>query len=141
MKHSITFKDKNSLADYGVYISSVVTGAPVVRKNEVTIPYRSSVIDMDKVAGYTTYDDRTITVSMWKKLQSVAGVNKCQQELISWLLTDATKSKFEDSTDEYSYNAYCSQLDFGESTAKVMKCTATFKASPFKVDKDGKEQL
>lgn len=138
-RHTITYENKNSFSDYGLTVGSVNVGPPVIRKNEVTIPYRSSVIDMDEVIGYPTYDDRTITVKMWKKLTSVEEVNKCQQELITWFLSDTTKSKLEDSADKYYYNAYCSQLDFSESTAKVMMCTATFKAYPFKIAQNGEE--
>lgn len=59
-----------------------------------------------------------------------------------WLLNINTKCPFTDSMDVaagdkarvglYIYNAYVSSLDFSESTEKVMKCTATLKADPYK---------
>ena len=140
-RHTIKYKSKDSYLDFGITVESVKIDPPVPRKTEVTIPFSNSCIDMDEVVGYSTYDDRNITVKMWKKLTSVEAVKKCQQDIITWLLSDTKKSELKDNTDLYYYKAYCSQLDFHESTSKIMQCVATFKANPYKYNKMGEESI
>ena len=117
----------------GFHVESVVIGPPVPRKNEISIPYRSSVIDMDEVVGYSVYDDRTITAKFWCRVSGREELLAKQAEAERWLLQPMRKSDFIDSASgDYAYHAYCSALDFGESTAKFLRCTVTFKASPYK---------
>lgn len=135
MIHTFYYKQKLS-SDLGLIVSSIIIGAPISRKTEVTVPFRSSSIDMEKVVGYPTFDDRTITVKFWKRIDSREAVKACQSELNNWLLSDTTKSEFVDSDDEdYVYQAYCTGLDFSESTNRFLKCAASFKANPYKIDK------
>ncbi len=117
----------------GFQLESVVIGPPVPRKNEVSIPYRSSVIDMENVVGYPVYDDRTITAKFWCRVSGRGELLEKQAEAERWLLHTMQKSDFiHSASSNYAYHAYCSSLDFGESTAKFLRCTATFKASPYK---------
>lgn len=117
----------------GFQVESVNIGPPVPRKNEITIPYRSSVIDMEEVVGYPVYDDRTITAKFWCRVSGREELLAKQAEVEQWMLHTTRKSDFFDSASrDYAYHASCSSLDFGESTAKFLRCTATFKASPYK---------
>lgn len=127
----------------GVIVESVIIGAPVPRKSEITIPFRSSVIDMEAVVGYPVFDDRTITAKFWCRVSGDIELKSKQTEVERWLLKQGIKSDFKDSDEkEYTYRAYCSGVDFTESTTTFMKCTATFKASPYKIkDSTGEEVL
>ncbi len=64
---TFTFDSKDITSDYGYTLESLAIGAPVRRSTELTIPFASGVVDMDKIMGYATYDDRTITAKVWKK--------------------------------------------------------------------------
>lgn len=140
--HDVTIGQISFTERLGVTIEEVKIGAPVPRKTEITIPFRNSTVDMDDVLGTKTYDDRTITVKFWKRCTSLKEVHESMTDTERWLLNINTKRPFTDSMDVaagdkaraglYIYNAYVSSLDFSESTEKVMKCTATLKADPYK---------
>lgn len=126
----------------GFHVESVIIGSPVPRKNEITIPYRNSVIDMEKVVGYPVYDDRTITAKFWCRVSGRGELLEKQTEVERWLLHTTQKSDFIDSESrDYAYHAYCSSLDFGDSTAKFLRCTATFRASPHKREAGTNEEV
>ena len=140
--HDVTIGQRSFTERLGVTIEEVKIGAPVPRKTEITIPFRNSTVDMDDVLGTKTYDDRTITVKFWKRCTSLKEVHESMTDTERWLLNINTKRSFTDSMDVaradvskrglYIYNANVSSLDFSESTEKVMKCTATLKADPYK---------
>lgn len=142
MMHDVTIGQISFTKRLGVTIEEVKIGAPVPRKTEITIPFRNSTVDMDDVLGTKTYDDRTITVKFWKRCTSLKEVHESMTDTERWLLNINTKRSFTDSMDVagadvskrglYIYNANVSSLDFSESTEKIMKCTATLKADPYK---------
>lgn len=131
MTHAFTFGEISSL-DIGVTVESIFVGTPQRRKTEETVPFRSSPIDMDAIMGYPTFDERTITVKFWERLEAKKIAGR-QQELSSMFLSGYRKERFIDSEQPDSvYMAQCSSMDFGESTRKHLKCTAVFKASPYR---------
>ena len=141
MRHTFSYNGKESYINFGLTVESIETGSPTPRKVEVSIPFRSSTIDMDEVMGYPTYDDRTITVKFWKRCINRQAVKKLQNDINAWLMSDFLKKEFEHSDEEYIYMAYCSGTDFKESTNTFMRCTATFKADPYKTDKATQEEV
>lgn len=136
--HDITFDDVSFVNDFGVTIESVKVGSPVPRKAEITVPFRSSTIDMDKVTGYATYDDRTITVKVWKKCSNYSSMREWQTIIEKSLFLSTEKKELFDSAEEfsgqrkYSYMAFCNGLDFSESKGKTLHATITFKADPYR---------
>ena len=125
--HDVTIGQISFTKRLGVTIEEVKIGAPVPRKTEITIPFRNSTVDM---------------VKFWKRCTSLKEVHKSMTDTERWLLNINTKRSFTDSMDVagadvskrglYIYNANVSSLDFSESTEKIMKCTATLKADPYK---------
>lgn len=130
---TFTFDNRNITSDYGYTLESLVIGAPVRRTTEVTIPFASGVIDMDQIMGYVTYDDRTITAKVWKKVNPADRMTE-QNKLVQAFLSQTGRHKFIDSLDKESeYRAICTALDFGDTTRNYIKCTMTFKASPYRL--------
>lgn len=140
MKRIIVFSGKNSDIDYGLTIESFKVSPPVPRKTEITIPFRNSAIDMEKVVGYPVYDDRTITIKIWKKCSGPPAVEALQADITEWFMKSNEKKELEDYFHRgYIYKAYCSQIDYGESTRRVLRCTVTLKADPYRIDPIGQE--
>ena len=132
--HTFTFDGKNSYADYGLTVESIDIGSPVRRQTEVTIPLRSSVIDIDEVASYTTYDDRTITVKVWCRLETPEQLYTLANTLTRAFLVGVGRKSFVDDDDPTStYMAICTQISYSDSTRKHMRCTLTFKANPYRI--------
>ena len=130
---TFTFDSKDITSDYGYTLESLAIGAPVRRSTELTIPFASGVVDMDKIMGYATYDDRTITAKVWKKVDPADRMNE-QNKLVDAFLIQSDRRAFIDSLDEKSeYRAICTALDFGETTRNYVKCNMTFKASPYRL--------
>lgn len=143
MRHTFSYNGRQSYINYGVTVESIQAETPQPKKVEVEIPFRSSAIDMDEVIGYPTYADRTITVKFWKRCINREAVKKLASDINTWLMSDFVKKDFTDSDESlYIYKAYCSKTEFSESTNCFMRCTATFKASPYRIHKQtGKEVI
>lgn len=86
---TFTFDSKDITSDYGYTLESLAIGAPVRRSTELTIPFASGVVDMDKIMGYATYDDRTITAKVWKKVDPADRMNE-QNKLVEDFLKNIT---------------------------------------------------
>lgn len=136
---TFTFGSKDITSDYGYTLDSLVIGPPVRRMTELTIPFSSGVVNMDEIMGYSTYDDRTITAKIWKRVDPTNRMTE-QNKLVGDFLDKPGKRGFIDSLDKDSrYDAICTTMDFSESTRNYIKCTLTFKASPYRLvnDKEG----
>lgn len=116
----------------GMTVESIDIGYPTFRTSETTVPYRDSVIDIYELLGLKVYDDRTITVKMWKKCADRAEVEKVKNEVANWLYAQAGKVKFIDSAlSEKFFKAKISSFDASASTRKACIITAVFKADPY----------
>ena len=60
----------------GMTVESIDIGYPAVKTSEIPVPYRDSVIDAYDLNGMKVYEDRTITVKMWKKCSDRAEVER-----------------------------------------------------------------
>lgn len=119
-------------SDKGITVESIDIGYPSLKNAEITIPYRDSVLDMYDLLGLKVYDDRTITVKMWKKCADRAEVEKVKNEVANWLYAQAGKVKFIDSAlPEKFFKAKISSFDASSSTRKACIITAAFKADPY----------
>ena len=116
----------------GMIVESIDIGYPTVRTCEVTVPYRDSVIDAYDLNGMKVYDDRTITVKIWKKCADRAEVERTKHDVANWLYPPAGRAKFVDSAlpDNY-FRAKISSFDASASTRKICIITVSFKADPY----------
>ena len=113
----------------GMTVESIDIGYPSFRSSETTVPFRDSTIDVYDLIGLKVYDDRTITVKMWKKCIDRLEVEKSKNEVAN---AQAGKVRFVDSAlPEKFFKAKISSFDASASTRKACIITATFKADPY----------
>ena len=65
----------------GMTVESIDIGYPSFRSSETTVPFRDSTIDVYDLIGLKVYDDRTITVKMWKKCIDRLEVEKMRSQI------------------------------------------------------------
>lgn len=119
-------------SDKGMTVESIDIGYPSFRSSETTVPFRDSTVDVYDLLGLKVYDDRTITVKIWKKCTDRSEVEKSKNEVANWLYAQAGKVKFVDSAlPEKFFKAKISSFDASASTRKACIITATFKADPY----------
>ena len=142
MIHTFQYHNKDSNSDYGLRLTSLDITPPTVRKTEVTIPFRSSTIDMEDVIGDPTYDDRTINVKFWRRCESRESRKRLEDDIIQWLMTSTKKDKFVDSDQpEKVFKACIMTLDFSESTNLILRGTLVLKANPYYINKESGEEM
>lgn len=116
----------------GMTVDSIDIGYPTVRTSEITVPYRDSVIDSYDLNGMKVYEDRTLTVKMWKKCSDRAEVERIKHDIADWLYPPAARRKFIDSAmPDYYFLAKISSFDASASTRKACIITVTSKADPY----------
>lgn len=137
----------DTLTTLGLTLGSATVGSAVPRRTEVTIPYRSSTIDLSRINGLQTYDDRTLSYKFWKRCKSRSEVLDARLKCERWFL-DISKINFlydsvygknrVDGYDTLFFVAACTSVDFSETTNNILRVTVTLKADPYLYDRTGK---
>lgn len=136
---------------FGMTMESRKIGLPVKRKTEITIPFRNSTIDISKINGMQTYDDRTLEYKFWKKCTDKRAAYRLQQQLSEWFYSnydDGYSLGIGEKTILYDY-LYCNNYKFATGRAvfraegdmeivvefgNIVRATMTFKADPYLYD-------
>lgn len=138
---------KGDTGTLGLTMESAVVGSAVPRRTKVTIPFRSGEVDLSRINGSQTYDDRTLTYKFWKRCTSQSEVLAARTDCEAWFLDICKVNYLHDtvfgtkkSTDYpiLQFVAACTSVDFSESTNNILRVTVTLTADPYLYSPAGK---
>lgn len=133
--NGITFADKHSFDDFGLWIKSKSIGNPTKRKNKVSVPFMNGTYDFSNLYGDASYDERTLeyTFEIIEHSKELCNLKKIQ--VLNWLHSKNTRSVLIDDTIlGYYFLAECTDTKVEEDGC-IYKIVATFTAYPFKIQK------
>lgn len=147
---SITFNNRNSLNDFGAYITTETSiGDVSPRTPSIKIPYRNGSLQAGRATGQIYYDDRELTYGFKLKASTRAMLNDRMMALKNWLMSDGTNTITDSSISGYHFEqCICTSIterlseDNANGYTQIGYITAKFTAYPFLIsDTDGSESL
>lgn len=147
---SITFNNRNSLNDFGAYITTETSiGDVTPRTPSVKIPYRNGSLQTGRATGQIYYDDRELTYGFKLKASTRPMLNDRMMALKNWLMSDGTNTIADSSISGYHFEqCICTGIterlseDNANGYTQIGYITAKFTAYPFLIsDTDGSESL
>lgn len=147
---SITFNNRNSLNDFGAYITTETSiGDVIPRTPSIKIPYRNGSLQAGRATGQIYYDDRELTYGFKLKASTRSMLNDRMMALKNWLMSDGTNTISDSSISGYHFEqCICTSIterlseDNADGYTQIGYITAKFTAYPLLIsDTDGSESL
>ena len=85
--NGISIDGVGSVEDMNLEIAAKSLSGPVKRSVRVSVPFMSGSYDFSDVYGYTTYDDRELSVSFDVVEASTEGLESRLTDVLTWLAT------------------------------------------------------
>lgn len=129
---SITFNNKNSIDDFGLYVSSC--SLDDIEKERVTkkIPYKNGVIDFSRLYGESVFPERPLEYTFDILAEDSEELERIKSKIKSWLLTVGELNLYDSSIIGTHFKAECVNVSFSDDYDYSF-CTASFKAYPYKI--------
>lgn len=142
---SITFNNKNSLDDFGAYITTETSiGDVTPRTPSIKIPYRNGSLQAGRATGQIYYDDRELTYGFKLKASSRTALTTALSNLKTWLMSSGTNTISDSTITGYHFkDCICTKIteklsdDNAEGYMQIGYVTAKFTAYPLLVPDSG----
>jgi hypothetical protein len=139
--YGITFLDKHSYNDFGIWIKQKTIGSPKPQIKTVTVPGMSGTWDFSTYpTGQVEYDERELVYVFEMIENTKEECNAKKAEVEAWLFGATGKTALVDDTISGKFMAKCESIDVQES-GRVYTLTANFTAYPFRILEDESEVI